>query len=120
SIRLWNTATGQPLPTLRLSEARPRAQPQWTQIGALDFTPDGKALAVATAQGDLQLWHTIVARAQARFAGHKSAVQALALAPDGKSVATGGFDRTVTVWNVATGKPVRLSGKWPAGPVLGL
>src|SRR5262249_2718718 len=28
--------------------------------------------------------------------------------------------RTVTVWNVATGKPVRLSGKWPAGPVLGL
>jgi WD40 repeat protein len=35
--------------------------------------------------------------------GHKGAVRAVAFAPDGKSVATSGADKTIRIWEVATG-----------------
>jgi RNA polymerase sigma factor (sigma-70 family) len=35
--------------------------------------------------------------------GHKGAVRALAFAPDGKTIATSGADKTIRIWNVASG-----------------
>jgi mono/diheme cytochrome c family protein len=40
----------------------------------------------------------------APFAGHEGAVLALAFAPDGRFAVSGGEDRTVRFWDVATGK----------------
>lgn len=39
--------------------------------------------------------------------GHTDQVYSLAISPDGKLLASGSFDRTVKVWNVATGELVR-------------
>jgi WD40 repeat protein len=36
--------------------------------------------------------------------GHTSSIQALALSSDGRWVASGGYDKTVIVWNAATGE----------------
>lgn len=41
------------------------------------------------------------------FRGHTEAVYSVTLSPDGKLVATGSFDRSLRVWDAATGKPLR-------------
>lgn len=41
------------------------------------------------------------------FIGHDKAVTGLAVTADGKLLVTCGFDRTVRVWDVASGKPLR-------------
>jgi WD40 repeat protein len=42
--------------------------------------------------------------------GHTEIVYALAFSPDGKYVATGSFDRTVRLWDTASGKEVKAFG----------
>ncbi|WP_020474009.1 WD40 repeat domain-containing protein [Zavarzinella formosa] len=44
------------------------------------------------------------------FKGHTDAVYSVAQTPDGKLIATGSFDRTVRLWDAATGKQVRSYG----------
>jgi len=39
--------------------------------------------------------------------GHSKTVASVAYSPDGKHIISGSFDRTVKVWNAATGKEVR-------------
>jgi RNA polymerase sigma factor (sigma-70 family) len=43
--------------------------------------------------------------------GHADSVFAVAFSPDGKTIASGSFDKTIKLWDVATGKEIRtLSG----------
>ena len=39
--------------------------------------------------------------------GHSDTVASVAYSPDGKHIVSGSWDRTVKVWNAATGKEVR-------------
>ncbi|MBX9584796.1 MAG: WD40 repeat domain-containing protein, partial [Gemmataceae bacterium] len=52
--------------------------------------------------------------------GHGDAVDAVAVSPDGSLIATGSFDKTVKLWDAATGKEVRTFGgdKGHTGQVL--
>src|SRR5262249_54580914 len=58
----------------------------------------------ATNAGAVQLWDVATGKHKATLQGHRGAVWAVAFSPDGQTVATGGLDRMVRHWDVATGK----------------
>lgn len=48
----------------------------------------------------------IAGKPQGLFVGHGDTVLSLAFSPDGKTLATGSFDKTVKLWDVAARKPL--------------
>ncbi|WP_406696982.1 WD40 repeat domain-containing protein [Singulisphaera sp. Ch08] len=111
SVSLCEVSTGQELARL-LDHQGP--------IWSLDFSPDGKLLAAATGTvpamtepadveqiGEIRLWDLTTSRVpkpRNRLIGHGFGVISVAFSPDGTTLATGGFDRAVKLWNVATGR----------------
>src|ERR1044072_1332961 len=52
----------------------------------------------------LALTSTAFAQMPTVFKGHTDLVHSVAVSPDGKQLATAGFDSTVKLWEIATGK----------------
>jgi hypothetical protein len=77
------------------------------EAAALAFSPDSATLAVAVDRV-VQLWDVATGRLLARLEGHAGKVQRLAYAPDGRRLASGGYNRTVRLWDVA-----RFQMTWP-------
>ena len=72
------------------------------------FSPDGRTLLTA-GDKDLKLWDRQSLELKSTVRGHDEAVTAVACSPDGSRAATGSNDRTVRVWNLATGEAVFVS-----------
>ena len=66
------------------------------------FSPDGKTLAMASYEGNVQLWDVATGKLLETLKGHSSAVQAVVFSPDGRTLASGSTDQTVRLWNVET------------------
>ena len=71
----------------------------------LAFSPDGRLLAVATSIG-LYLYD-IPALSEVRFIATDAAVLDIAFSPDGRLLASGSSDKTVRLWDAASGQLVR-------------
>jgi WD40 repeat protein/serine/threonine protein kinase len=95
-----------------------------SEAWCLAFAPDGRTLAAGYDHEDdskpqtLLLWDLKAKKAIA-LAGHDATVMALAVSPDGKSLATASYDRTVCLWDLATGK-CRMTLEGHTGPVRAL
>ena len=85
-------------------------------IHCLAYSPDGRILAVGggVAQTlwpgeptDLRLWDVETGELRHQLPGNRRLVRCLAFSPDGRLLATGGSDRLVLIWDVATGKQLR-------------
>jgi WD40 repeat protein len=73
---------------------------------ALAFSPDGKILAgVGGAEADtpgyIKLWEVSTEKEVVSLKPHKSNITCVAFSPDGSLLATGSWDRTVKLWEVA-------------------
>jgi WD40 repeat protein len=95
TVKLWDVATR----TLRAT---------FTEAGgeadALVFSPDGRTLAV-TLDRAIQLWDVATAKRGARLEGHQKKVRCLAFSPDGQMLASGSYDQTVRLWDMARFRP---------------
>jgi WD40 repeat protein len=74
------------------------------EIAALTFSPDGRMLAVAVGHV-VQLWDVAAGRLVASLEGHEGQVKCLAYSPDGARLASGSYDKTVRLWDVAGYRP---------------
>ena len=111
TIRIWDPASG------KLERVLSADQNENENVVPLAFTPDGRLLASACGframeQGckdpSIKLWTFATGQLAGKLTGHKTRVRALAFSPDGRLLASGGEDRTVRLWNLATAAEVRF------------
>ncbi|MHB8522283.1 MAG: WD40 repeat domain-containing serine/threonine protein kinase [Limisphaerales bacterium] len=76
----------------------------WLASWGLAFSPDGLSLAYSENEaGDIVLWNIRGRSVVRRLKGHAWYVTALAFTPDGQLLVSGSADRTVKLWDVASG-----------------
>lgn len=86
---------------------------RWTQtfeketINAIAFSPDGRFIAAAGADGVVSLLDAKTGAVRRRMEGHAAAVLCVAVHPESKIIASGGADRSIRLWDAETGKLIR-------------
>ena len=103
-IRCWDTASGEPLRTLR-GKVGPGPE---GKLYAAALAPDGHTLAVGgygyRGECVITLFDLRTNAVIRLLRGHEDVIDALAFSPDGARLVSGSADTTMRVWQVATGE----------------
>jgi WD40 repeat protein len=75
-------------------------------IECIEFSPDGKSLAVAAQDGVVSLFDPKTGKLVTELIGHSAGLKAIAFSADGEFLATAGADRKIVVWSTKTGREV--------------
>ncbi|MBN1875471.1 MAG: PD40 domain-containing protein [Anaerolineae bacterium] len=104
TVRLWDMTTYTETVTLKTGRAF-----------CVDWSPDGKQLAVGNEAGQVQVWDVKARQLrQAWQSDLPSVLISVAWSPDGKTLASGELDGDIVLWDVATGQArVTLAGYTP-------
>jgi serine/threonine protein kinase len=107
TVRIWDTITGQ---TLYVHNAH------GGRVLTIGWSPDGRYIASAGEDKLVHVWSMqrekanfftswlLHSRGQFTYRGHFGRVNALAWSPNGQRLASVGSDKTLQVWDAATGK----------------
>jgi WD40 repeat protein len=104
SLRLWDVETGSQLGVFRGVKE---------DVRCLALSPDGKTVAVGHLDkgydppGTIRLWDVEKLEEIREFRGHTLEVSAVVFSADGKRIVSSGFDNTVRLWDVASGKELK-------------
>jgi len=102
TVRLWSTTTGKELVACRRAGN-----------GGMALAPNGKLLALATAQKAVDFWEVPSGREyvpdpkHAPFLGHRDTIISLAFSEDGTRLASAALDETVRIWDPHAMKPLK-------------
>ena len=106
-VLIWDTNTGQTLQMRHNHTAR---------VLRLDWSPDGKQIASAGEDKLVQVWNVLPekngfftswlthSRNHFTYRGHFGRVNGVAWSPNGQRLASVGSDKTLQIWDAATGK----------------
>ena len=76
-------------------------------VNSAAFSPDGKRIVTASADGTARLWDAETGKPVGEpLTGHTGGVLSAAFSPDGKRIVTASADGTARLWDAETGKPV--------------
>jgi len=110
SLKLWDIATGREIRTF-IGDT--------DAIYSVAFSPDGRYVLSGSANHAIKLWDVTTGKEiraltghtkemQSTWAGEKDAlIISLAFSPDGLYVLSGSSDKTLKLWDVATGREIR-------------
>jgi WD40 repeat protein len=100
TVRLWSLPEGAPGPVLQ------HASP----VYCVAFSPVVGSNMLASGCGDriVRLWDVSKQQLLHELQGHSGFVDSIAFAPDGSQLVSGSFDCTMLLWNVASGKLLKV------------
>src|SRR5262249_38809527 len=81
-------------------------------VTAVAFSPDGGLLAVCVNGQTIWLWNTVTGQGSILVTQREPDFHSLLFSPDGKTLAVG-TSNNITLWELATSKPTRLSWDLP-------
>jgi WD40 repeat protein/serine/threonine protein kinase len=101
-LGIWDSENGQEIITCRKNLEG--------EINCLTFSPDGKSIVLAggaqIGPGSLSVCDATTGREIKTLKGHSGYVWSAVFSPDGTRLATGHYDRTIRLWEVARGEEV--------------
>ncbi|MGH7174154.1 MAG: hypothetical protein ACRELG_28125, partial [Gemmataceae bacterium] len=111
-VRIFDVAKGSVVRDIQAHITKP----QPSAVYCLAWSADGKQLVSGSYDHSLKLWNAADGKLIREFKGyedkkfekgHRDSVIALAMAPDGKTLASGDWDHSIKIWNVADGNVLR-------------
>ena len=117
---LWAfTVTHRPFPSKQgtLATSENSGLSHVDTVHSVAFSPNGRLLATAGEDKNVNLWETQGWRNARTFARHTDAINTVAFSPDGEWLASGGVDKTIFIWDVPKGDHPR---RWDAKQTVSL
>ncbi len=76
-------------------------------INKIQYSPDNRFLAVASTIG-IWIYDAVTLQEALLFAGNTNGISCVSLSLDGKTIASGNDDETIHLWDVDTGKLIKI------------
>jgi WD40 repeat protein len=99
-LGLWRLATSEDPASNPLQALPPIKPDDPSGVTRAVFSPEGKLLAVALADGQIEIWDTENHNLLYNLNGHRGQVNSMAFRPDGKLLLSGGQDGILIFWSL--------------------